>query len=255
MDSFASGRVNVVTRPPAFLPSGSGFRSSLVLAFVWGLLVLATPARADLRVTAYYPGYRQSYLRPSNIDFSAVTHIIHFSVMPNADGTLNTGANGLTPAYSTNLVTRAHAAGRKALICVGGAGSQAGFQGATTPANLAAFVSNLTNFMATYDYDGVDLDWEPLDASDTAQFTNLVNALRAGSQWFRPAPITDRGHRLAAGFVRHPPRPVRPNQPHDLRPGRPLARLGDVVQLPDLRRRLSFSQHRRPDSLHRRHGQ
>jgi len=186
MDSFASGRTNLTTRPPACLPSGSGFRSSLALNSIWGLLMLATLAHADLRVTAYYPGYRQSYLTPSNIDFSAVTHIIHFSVMPNADGTLNTGANGLTPSYSTNLVARAHAAGRKALVCVGGAGSQAGFEGATTPANLATFISNLTNFVATYHYDGVDLDWEPLDASDSAQFTSLVNALQLALNGFNP---------------------------------------------------------------------
>lgn len=189
MDSFASGRINLVTRPPAFLPSGSGSRSCFVLTFVWGLLALASPVRGDLRVTAYYPGYRQHYLSPTNIDFSAVSHIIHFSVMPNSDGTLNTGANGLTPSYSTNLVARTHAAGRKALVCVGGAGSQTGFRGATTPANLATFISNLTNFMATYHYDGVDLDWEPLDASDTAQFTNLVNSLRTALNGFDPRPL------------------------------------------------------------------
>jgi chitinase len=157
-----------------------------VLALVWGLLAPGTPARADLRVTAYYPGYRQSYLPPSSIDFTAVTHTIHFSVVPNADGTLNTGANGLTPAYSTNLVARAHAAGGKALICVGGAGSQSGFQGATTSANLATFIGNLRNFVSTYGYDGVDLDWEPLDTSDAAQFTALVNSLRLALNGFDP---------------------------------------------------------------------
>jgi chitinase len=187
MDSSVSGRISLVTRPQAFLPSGSAFfRSSLVFAVVWGLLSLAIPARGGLRVIGYYPGYRQSYYPPSSIDFSALTHVIHFSVIPNADGTLNTGANGLTAVYSTSLVTSAHAAGCKALICVGGAGSQAGFQGATTPSNLAAFVGNLTNFMVTYHYDGVDLDWEPLDPSDATQFTNLVAALRVALNGFNP---------------------------------------------------------------------
>ena len=153
---------------------------------VMGLLLVVTEARADLRVTAYYPGYRQSYLNPVNIDFTAVTHVIHFSVVPRTDGTLNTTLNGLTPAYSTALVTSAHAAGRKALICVGGAGSQAGFRGATTPTNRAAFIANLTNFMATNQYDGVDLDWEPLEASDANQFTNLVIMLRAALNLFDP---------------------------------------------------------------------
>jgi chitinase len=153
------------------------------------LLAPVSSARGELRVTGYYPGYRQGYYAPSNIDFSALTHIIHFSIVPNANGTLNTTLNGLTPAYSTSLVSSAHAAGRKALICVGGAGSQAGFQGATASGNLAAFVGNVTNFMATYHYDGVDLDWEPLDASDAAQFTNLVNSLRAALDRFSPRPL------------------------------------------------------------------
>ena len=64
--------------------SRNGVRSSQALALVWGLLMLAAPARAELRVTAYYPGYRQSYLPPESIDFSAVTHTIHFSLMPSA---------------------------------------------------------------------------------------------------------------------------------------------------------------------------
>ncbi len=185
MDPFASGLPSVTTRPPRRLLSGSGLRGFLS---VWSFFMLTALASADLRVTAYYPGYRQSYLTPSNIDFSALTHAIHFSVVPNADGTL-TIANGLTPAYSSSLVSAAHAAGRKALICVGGANSQSGFQGATTPAHLAAFVDNLTNFMATYHYDGVDLDWEPLDTSDTTQFTNLVNSLRQALDRFAARPL------------------------------------------------------------------
>jgi chitinase len=145
---------------------------------------LATVAQADLWTTAYYPGYRQSYLPPSAIDFSVVTHIIHFSVIPNADGSLNTGANGIAPAYSASLVSAAHAAGRKALICVGGASSGTGFQGATTSVNRTAFINNLTNFMAVYGYDGLDLDWEPLPASDFNQFTNFVKGLRSALNGF-----------------------------------------------------------------------
>jgi chitinase len=177
-------------RLPAILLNGKCLlRSSLALAVIWVLMALPIPARGGLRVTGYYPGYRQSYYPPSSIDFSALTHIIHFSVMPNADGTLNTSVNGLTPAYSSNLVTLAHAAGCKALICVGGADSEAGFEGATAASNLTAFIGNLTNFMATYYYDGVDLDWEPLDTSDTTQFTNLVSSLRAALNRFNPRPL------------------------------------------------------------------
>ena len=146
------------------------------------LLAPAIPTRGGLRVTGYYPGYRQGYYPPSSIDFSALTHIIQFSVAPNPDGTLNTATNGLTPAYSTSLVTAAHAAGCKALICVGGANSEAGFQGATAVSNLTAFIGNLTNFMATYHYDGVDLDWEPLDAVGQHPIHQSCELLARGPQ-------------------------------------------------------------------------
>ncbi len=114
----------------------------------------------------------------SNIDFTALSHIIHFSVVPNSNGTLNSSSNSITLANSTDVVTRAHAAGLKVLICVGGAGSESAFQAATTNATLPSFINNLTNFMASRGYDGVDIDWEPLPATDAQQYTNLVAGLR-----------------------------------------------------------------------------
>ena len=114
----------------------------------------------------------------SSIDFTTLTHVIHFSVVPNSDGTLDSSANSITTANSADVVSRAHAAGRKVLICVGGAGTESLFQGATSVANLPVFINNLTNFMATRGYDGVDIDWEPLPSTDAQQFTNLVTGLR-----------------------------------------------------------------------------
>lgn len=146
-------------------------------------------ARAGTWTTAYYPGYHQTYMPAAQIDFSVVSHLIHFSVMPNADGTLNTTANGITAARTADVVSRAHAAGRKVLICAGGSSSEAGFQGATTGANLAGFVGRLVGFMSTNGYDGVDLDWEPLTDSDAAPFTALVNSLRSALNQITPRPL------------------------------------------------------------------
>ena len=143
-----------------------------------GLCFSCMAARADLWSTAYYAAWLQDYMPASNVDFAAVSHVIHFAIVPEADGQLDTAVNGIAPAYSTDLVSRAHAAGAKALICVGGAGSQTGFRGATAPAYRGAFVSNLLSFVRAYGYDGVDVDWEPLDAGDASQFTNFVGALR-----------------------------------------------------------------------------
>ncbi len=115
----------------------------------------------------------------SNIDFTTVTHVIHFSLTPQSDGSLDMGANNLSPARCINLVAVAHAAGAKAIICVGGAGTETNFQEATITANLPAFVSNLVSFVNLYGYDGLDIDWEPFLSTDANQYTNLINALRS----------------------------------------------------------------------------
>src|SRR5262245_17238112 len=113
-----------------------------------GAYLIACVARADLWCTGYYPGWEQGAMPASSIDFAALTHIIHFSLVPNSDGTLNSSANSLTAANSSDIISHAHAAGKKVLVCVGGAGSQAGFQGATSSVNRGAFITNLVNLIS-----------------------------------------------------------------------------------------------------------
>ncbi len=159
-------------------------RRILVLYVTVASWLCCSAARADLWSTGYYPGYNQNSMVASNIDFAGLSHVIHFALVPNADGSLNSSANGITSAHTSDLVTRAHAAGKKVLICVGGAGSGPGFEGAATNANLSTFVTNIINFMSAGGYDGVDVDWEPLLAADASQYTNLVIRLRAALNGF-----------------------------------------------------------------------
>ncbi|HEY1787884.1 MAG TPA: glycoside hydrolase family 18 protein, partial [Verrucomicrobiae bacterium] len=81
-------------------------------------------------------------------------------------------------------VTRAHAAGKQVIICVGGADTESNFQKAASSPSVVAFVNNLTNFMAARGYDGVDIDWEPLPLADAPLFTNLVYRLRSALNTF-----------------------------------------------------------------------
>jgi chitinase len=167
-----------------FLNSKGFCKKLAALLLMSALVACANSARAAFWTTGYYPGWEQAGMPASTIDFSTLTHIIHFSVVPNSDGSLNTGDNSITAANSADIVVQAHAAGRQVLICVGGAGSESLFQGATSSANLPIFINNLTNFMATRGYDGVDIDWEPLPSTDSQQFTNLVNGLRSALNGF-----------------------------------------------------------------------
>jgi chitinase len=153
------------------------FVARIILCSMFCLMTFGS--EADLWVTGYYPGYETGQMSPANIDFTTITHVIHFSIIPNSDGSLNSSANSLSSSACSTMVSLAHAAGRKVMVCVGGASTEPDFQSAATPATLGTFVTNLANFMSQYDYDGIDIDWEPFNSSDTQQYTNFVNALRA----------------------------------------------------------------------------
>lgn len=151
---------------------------SLSLLFIF---LITFSSRADILRTAYYPAYATN-LPPSEIDFSAMTQVIHFSLFPNGDGNLL--YNQLSYNNITDLVTRAHSAQVKALICIGGEGSY--FPNATAPGTVNFFISNLTNFMATNNYDGIDVDWEPLGDSNADVYTNFIIGLRTALNQFNP---------------------------------------------------------------------
>ncbi|NOK00462.1 MULTISPECIES: glycosyl hydrolase family 18 protein [Myxococcus] len=131
-------------------------------------------------VSGYYTGWNSDLYPPEKVDFSALTHILVGRVTPNPDGTVNTqfdNSNG--PAIARTLSTRAHAAGRKAIIMVGGAGEHDGWVGAASNANRARFVQNLLNAVDTFGYDGLDLNWEPVEQVDKPALLALIQALRA----------------------------------------------------------------------------
>lgn len=148
----------------------------------------ADPIFADgfdprLWVQGYYVGYERALLPVDEIDFGTVSHLMVGRERPLADGTLSheydiDATNG--PIWARSAVDAAHAAGRKAILMVGGAGELAGWQGAASDAHRDAFVTNLLADVDAYGYDGLDLDWEPLDGdTDKANLKALAQALRA----------------------------------------------------------------------------
>ncbi len=162
------------------------FSAKRICLAVLALCLFIIPVRADLWVTGYYPGYEQSSLVASNLDYTTLTHVIHFSLTPNTDGSLDITANSLTTARVADAVAKTHAAGKKILICVAGGST---FYGATTNANLGKFVTNLVTFMSTNHYDGLDIDWEPLDSTIVKPYTNFIVTLRAAMNAITPRPL------------------------------------------------------------------
>ena len=141
------------------------------------------PAPEGRRVVAYFPLWvRDMGYTEDQIDFSLVTHVVHFSVIPQADGSIKVPTEwGTFPDPA--LVSTTHAAGARVVLAVGGdyPGAAEGF--ATMAAGAATrqtFVRNLTTLVTSYGYDGVDLDWEfPENAADRDHLTELVTELRA----------------------------------------------------------------------------
>ncbi|MBI2428638.1 MAG: T9SS type A sorting domain-containing protein [Ignavibacteriales bacterium] len=145
-------------------------------------------------VTAYYAGWTQGWynngvLPAELIDYSAVTHIIHFGLVPRSDGTVNGDANSVVKSNSDALIPLAHAAGKKVLICVGGWGTDREFRNATGLLTRSAFIGNLIAFMQDRGYDGIDIDWEPLSFSDLSQYTVFITELRARLDHISPRPL------------------------------------------------------------------
>ncbi|RKI36816.1 glycoside hydrolase family 18 protein [Corallococcus sp. AB004] len=141
--------------------------------------VKGPPGQGGKWVSGYYTGWNADDYPPEKVDFSALTHILVGRVTPKADGTLSTKFdNDRGPEIARTLSKRAHAAGRKALIMVGGSGEHDGWVGAASDANRAKFVRSLLKAMDDFGYDGLDLDWEPVEKEDRPKLLALVKALR-----------------------------------------------------------------------------
>ena len=142
----------------------------------------AAPAAPGLWVSAYYADWHQQsgYLPPQKIDFAAVSHIMHFSILPAADGAIDSsGGDFITPAQSAALLVPAHAAGCKVLISVGGADTAPVFRKAIADPVRPNFVKSLVDFVRERGYDGVDIDMEPIENTDAPAYEAFVRDLRA----------------------------------------------------------------------------
>ncbi|HEV2695321.1 MAG TPA: glycosyl hydrolase family 18 protein [Verrucomicrobiae bacterium] len=109
---------------------------------------------------------------PTFIQYGKFTHL-NFSFAE------CTAAGGLTcdTTYLGSVVSKAHAAGVKVLISIGGASNGGTMTTAMRNArtNLTA---NIEAFVQNWNLDGADIDWEaPANASDGALFNSLVQTL------------------------------------------------------------------------------
>src|SRR5213075_1647593 len=98
-------------------------------------------------------------------------------------------SNSITEINSRELISAAHNAGKKVLISVGGWGSDISFRSATGAITAGLFVANVLKFMKTRGYDGIDVDWEVLQESDSIAFTGVIRLLRTIMNTMSPRPL------------------------------------------------------------------
>lgn len=141
---------------------------------------------ADVWVSGYYPGWEQHRVPPEKVPLGAVTHLFHFALGVRPDGSLDADQFDLTDAHVRATVAAAHDAKRKVSIVLGGEHSGKGFSGATSPANRAKFIANVIASVKKHGYDGIDVDWEPLDRADNEKYRAFIIELRAAMRQADP---------------------------------------------------------------------
>jgi chitinase len=152
-------------------------KNLLTSAFATLLVVLfcSTITVAQFKTVGYMPSWAGS---PADIQYSKLTHINYAFIRPTTTG-------GLTavdqPSKLQDIVSRAHAAGVKVGIAIGGWSDLNNQDFESTAANATYrnnFVNNVVNLINQYGLDGVDIDWEyPTGGNNPANFNTLMGQL------------------------------------------------------------------------------
>jgi chitinase len=135
------------------------------------------PNHLTKRVVGDY-GYWSKYQTPAygagQIPYHMLTHINHDGVSFDASGTLYVPSGAQNEFLEPELNNRAHNAGVKVLLLLGG-----DFVGLEASGEVQTLVDNIAAFEKQYHYDGVDIDWEyPETTGDRNFLVELMEKFR-----------------------------------------------------------------------------
>ena len=122
----------------------------------------------------YYASWQTGMYPAGEVDFSSITHLMVFAALPRTDGSLDLSSL----SFASSLNARAHSFGRKSILTVGGAGTYNAFAAATSATNRDRFIANLVQASRDLGFDGIDIDWEPLQDQDLPNYKELIIRLR-----------------------------------------------------------------------------
>ncbi|GIW85981.1 MAG: hypothetical protein KatS3mg108_0305 [Isosphaeraceae bacterium] len=150
--------------------------TSLAAACLLAALATTTPAQPPKPPQTVFVGYL--YGAPAGVDYSLYTHICHAFVTADADGRIR--PNPRVP--DRNLTAAAHQAGCRVLLSLGGWGWDQQFAAIVqSPEAEDRYVRDVLHLVDSFDYDGIDLDWEYPDSdTEIPGFERLASRLRTG---------------------------------------------------------------------------
>ena len=152
---------------------------TLIYSSALGVILFVFSVRfayGDVKVVGYYPEWLRSVIPTEKIKFENLTQINYSFAWPNANGTISA-------PYSFNypkLIDRAHSAGVKVVLALGGWGHSDGFSPMVADSSTRAnFIEHLITYCDNNGYDGVDIDWEfPANDNDRNNLNLFIQELR-----------------------------------------------------------------------------
>ena len=122
----------------------------------------------------YWSKYQTPAYAAAQIPYHMLTHINHAGVSFDATGTLSVPSGPGNEFLEPPLNYRAHAAGVKVMLLLGG-----DFTGLEASGEVQTLVDNVAAFEKEHDYDGVDIDWEyPETTGDRKFLVDLMEKFR-----------------------------------------------------------------------------
>jgi chitinase len=130
------------------------------------------------QVVGYLPDYESAF--NSKIDYSALTRLNYFSIVPSTTGAIPAATvDGHPFSELQSVVSLAHAKGVAVSITIDPASPFQTIAGSSTA--TSNFITGILNFCNTYHLDGVDMDYEPgtLTAAQKNTYGSFLAAVHA----------------------------------------------------------------------------
>jgi chitinase len=137
---------------------------------------LTASSQETNKVDKVFVGY--VFRSPSNINFRLYTHLAHAFITADENGIVRTNRN----VPNRELTSQAHKAGVKVVLSLGGWGWDKQFAAIVSkPEAEDRYATSVLEIVDTFDYDGIDLDWEYPDTNEEITgFERLAKRFRKG---------------------------------------------------------------------------